>query len=361
MTTRTLVLAPHLPLAEPVTIGEWFLGPPDEHRWVEEGLERAALRLLEKYTSHADPPAIISLSGEPVGATPLKQDVVVPLQATLLYVGLHGNPDVDAGGWAPSRAVTADNLILEGWTIDPDEGWLSTSRGSLVQVHNLGLRLEDPDSRIPVPLEIVHPEPLSLDVELASTLLAHLSESGRPDRSGLMSAIWWLVRAWRNTDVLDRGPRVVFLRTGFEALLPSEQPQSARRLAKSLRDHFERFAQRVGLTGQSDELLWSPDERPCYEHPKAKGLVSATEHWFLSFSDRRNEIVHEGVADGGRYEGPAERFVGEYFWVGERVLREAISTLLSDEEQPDLWREADSRRIRRHALEWLEDRGFGAQ
>lgn len=357
--TYEVLLAPHLATREPVQVGPWLIGPPEAHQWPSPDVRAATDRLLTRYDATASPPTVISLldgcAGVPVGC---RVDELSSLQRSLSFVGLDGNPDVHAEGWAAYRAVTADNLDITGWKLDLDEGYFSTRRGALVATHSLGLRLEDTASRIPVPTEIQHPEAIDLDHELASTLLDYLTKppgSGSDEPQRVAVAIDWLTLAWRNTTSVASAARLIFLRTALEALFPGNAPQTAR----ALREHFKRFADAVSIPVDSrlDELLWSPTEAPT--HParvKKRGeLNTDLQDWFWSFNEARNDIIHDGQAESQVYDGSAAAYQGELFWTAERLVREVIRTKLAIAGYGDIWRRPDSRRTYRAAVAALEE------
>lgn len=353
-----VLLLPHLPLAEPARIGPWLLGPVNAHRWSSEDIRSATEQLLARHDATADPSAVVSLAGEEVG-NPARYDLdaVMTLQRALTLSGLDGNPDVQDRGWAAYRAVSADNLTIEGWTLDLDEGYFATCRGQLIQEIRGGLQLDDTDSRVPVPVEIRHPEPITLDCELANAVLEYLtlagSKASEPHWERMGSAIDWLTLAWRNSASVGFAPRVVFLRTAFEALFPGK----AHETAAALRDHFERFGAQadIALDRTTSELLWSPTESPVHEpNNRSDPLNTDLQEWFRVFNLTRNRIVHRGETSPATYDGPAMRYRGDFFWTGERIIREVIRTELSIAGYGDVWMRPDSRSLHRAAVEAIE-------
>lgn len=357
--TCEVLLLPHLPLQEAERIGPWLLGPVDAHSWASDGVRKATEMLLAKYDTAATPPTVVSLSAEPAGARPCyEREQVLALQRALSLAGLDGNPDVYEQGWAAYRAVSADNLAIEGWTIDLDEGWFSTRRGQLIAEHRAGLRLDDTESRIPVPIEVWQPEPLALDAELASALLDYLTlpddDPSELQGQRVGAAIDWLTLAWQNTASVGSAPRVVFLRTALETLFPGRSWETAR----DLKAHFDRFRLQadVVLDRRLEDLLWSPTEIPAHtDSEKSDRLNTDLQDWFWAFNKARNRIVHEGTTALTKYEGPGLAYRGDFFWVAERVLREIVRTELSIAGFGDVWMKPYSRRIHRAASAAIDE------
>jgi hypothetical protein len=97
-----------------------------------------------------------------------------------------------------------------------------------------------------------------------------------------------------------------------------------------------------------DELLWSPADGDCFERvygPKRKiERISPIEHWFMAFSDTRNEIVHRGAPASLYYAQAGSAFEGHLLWVGEWVLRCAIRLKFQGLGFPGVWRNRIGRR-----------------
>ncbi len=75
--------------------------------------------------------------------------------------------------------------------------------------------------------------------------------------------------------------------------------------------------------------------------------MSNLEHWYCSFADARNKIIHDGVIPPLEYRAKGSTYEGHYFHVGERLLRETIEILFDAAGYPDLWRSSMSRAITR--------------
>jgi hypothetical protein len=146
----------------------------------------------------------------------------------------------------------------------------------------------------------------------------------------------WHRLAMSNPAAITPQQRIVALKTGFEVLLG--ESRNSRAAASKLRSLFEETTQ-----GHRDHfpwsgVLWSPDERTVWwwwwEGKARKQLDprSELEDWFMALADVRNKIIHEGRLLTETYAPPSvrpkSRYGGDLFWIGERVLREAIKATI---------------------------------
>jgi hypothetical protein len=134
--------------------------------------------------------------------------------------------------------------------------------------------------------------------------------------------------------------RLIALKTGFEALLG--ESNSSRVCARKLRSLFENStASHCNLLPWAG-ILWSPKEktdlvRYFYDRKnrRKEDVRSELEDWFMTLVEARNSIIHKGVLSVRDYgpppERPLSRYVGKLFWIGERLLREAIKASLGSE------------------------------
>lgn len=137
------------------------------------------------------------------------------------------------------------------------------------------------------------------------------------------------------------------LRTGFEALLGD--CDGSDEAAARLRDLFRGLA----ATDPTDHLLWSPHEAETltYRWTSRSGapreaLTTPLEHWFRSFSEVRNSVVHRGASVSALTYEEATAYQGRYFWTAERLLREAILVAFGRSGYPDLWLPQITRSLR---------------
>jgi hypothetical protein len=157
-------------------------------------------------------------------------------------------------------------------------------------------------------------------------------------------AATWLAQAWRNTDSVRSVDRIVMLKTGFEALTGERTTYAA---AMWLERRFSRL--RAGVTDlMADHLLWSPSESQARTFVDKRGrsrTYSDLVHWFCTFGEVRNEIIHEGSAKSLDYQAAGSAYCGNMVFVGERLLREAIRLSFEDFGYPHLWKQAAVREI----------------
>ena len=164
-----------------------------------------------------------------------------------------------------------------------------------------------------------------------------------------------LPKAWRNTATVHFPERVVFLKTAFEAMTGTSKSHVS---AQKLRQLFEA----VPNTSPTDSelLIWSPAERPVHTWTFMKqgkpqtAQVTGLEHWFMSFADARNTIIHQGVVPSLTYTNPSNaEYEGSFVFTAEFLLRAVIKVSLAQIGYPDLWRSA-TRRAVKAAFEQLE-------
>jgi hypothetical protein len=158
----------------------------------------------------------------------------------------------------------------------------------------------------------------------------------------------WLSKAWRNTSSITPADRIVFLKTGFEALTDSGKSHVS---AERLRLLFEDVLGSANISSD-DEILWSPNDQSNMTRTwgdqghTQTAAVTPLEHWFMSFVDSRNAVIHRGRRTAGQYsEGTA--FDGSYVWTGEWLLRVAIKLRLHQLGHRNHWRSQASREMSR--------------
>jgi len=257
--------------------------------------------------------------------------------------------------WMPTRTssygiLTSENSSMHWWRMSGDGGGtFSLSTAALFGEEHFGLSFEE-GHRIPAPADLMKPVSSftlsTRDVEDCAKALS----SGHEEVASVLLAIRWLAKAWCNSSSLSTEDRIIFLKTGFEALLGEASVSPAR---ESLANLFKR----LDLLEPSRDLLWqSSNANHDFEYVgKAGARKKATaltdiECWFSAFSDVRNDIIHTGrVADscdhgtGGKRHGfdyvkDGSPFNGHMFFVGRRVLIEALLVKLHHLGFPDLWR-----------------------
>src|SRR2546422_430134 len=107
-------------------------------------------------------------------------------------------------------------------------------------------------------------------------------------------------------------------------------------------------------------LIWYPAEQPVHESTFTKNgklqtvQVTGLEHWFMSFADARNTIIHQGVVPSLMYINPSNtEYEGPLVFTAEFLLRAIIKVSLVEFGYPDLWRSAVWRAVK-HAYEKIE-------
>lgn len=142
--------------------------------------------------------------------------------------------------------------------------------------------------------------------------------------------------------------RVVFLKTAFEAMTGTSKSHVS---AQTLRQLFEA----VPDTSPTDSelLVWSPSETPVHPWTFAKNgkpqtlQITGLEHWFMSFADARNAIIHQGVVPSLIYTNPSNtEYEGSFAFTAEFLLRAIIKVSLAQVGYPDLWRSAMWRAVK---------------
>jgi hypothetical protein len=185
--------------------------------------------------------------------------------------------------------------------------------------------------------------PVQASAKLARAVFDRMvcQEEGATRR--IQMAIGWHAMAMANAPAVTWQQRIIAIKTGFEALFGESKSWKC---AAKLRACFEKVTNAHRRMLPWSGLLWSPKERTDLarswkndkgeEHPAKRSEI---EDWFMTLAKARNDIIHDGEASISNYEAPPERPLSRYarwhkgslFWVGERVLREAIKAHLGPE------------------------------
>jgi hypothetical protein len=286
------------------------------------------------------------------------EDERIALQYALHFATIDGNADQasDNAGWF---TATTNNSELFIWPIDTQNGYIAIARGLLVRVLDGGHRIGN-NLVIRAPLELHMPMGVQLDPEILSASYQGFLGIGQPEQltQSLRNTTRWLAKSWRNTQDLGWDDRIFMLKTAFEALTGDS---SAAGGAEALHWIYGEFKSRRHPTASStSELLWSPTERRSrirrwVDRGGRQRSVRLTnlEHWYCSFADARNTIIHEGTIPSLQYIARGSAYEGHYFHTGERLLRETIKILFDASGYPDLWHSSMARAIAR-ALQDLD-------
>ena len=267
------------------------------------------------------------------GTKPTDEEIAA-IRAAVTFAVLDANDRISDDGNKGWHLATTENADIFIQPIDEDGGIAHSRGGSLKQVLVGGLTIGgEPPPLADAVQSIMNPVRVSSTLA-AAIYTAALSKAG----SGASVAIAadWHRGALMNASAMTIEHRLIALKTGFEALTHED---NSRECAKLLRALFENTT-----AGHQKHLpwigvLWSPKERTDlqrpYINPAGKPKVdvrSELEDWFMALAEARNDIIHGDTLKRGDYPAPPERplsrYAGTLFWIGERVLREAIKAQL---------------------------------
>lgn len=322
-----LVFCPYLQLQAPYEFAGWWIGPLDsfDGPWNPPELREAATELLARFVdvggkTIARPTLVASIDGISGEPPPDIEALALAIALGSLARNPHGpQDDDDRQSW---RTITTDNADLWVQPVDLEHRRLALTRGYWVRTLAGGYRFDDLEFSIPPPLELHVDGHGDFDPEIAGAAYRILSTPDKtpdePFAKRLKQAIRWWLRSWLNSPSLMWEDRIVQLRIAVDALVGSDRTNDA---VTWLTDLFGGVLEEA----RGAELLWDP-AHPQFGRPH-KGQVHdvpAFEHWFRSFADRRNEIVHEGEASATEYTVDGSPYVGNYLEVAERLVFEAI-------------------------------------
>lgn len=339
---------PYLPISSVRTIGEWRVGPIEAFNgtWREPRFEELAKTFMSAFTDRRgqpiDSPSAIWHEVRGIDGVLPSHVERLAIQTALDLGFLDTCPKEKVLG-AMHSVWTSDNTELYVWPIDLVEGRIALRYGGVARTTDGGYTIGD-DLRIQGPLELHIPlMATEADDRLLTATYKIAVTSDRAPRRGLarriVTATSWLAKAWRNTPSITFPDRIVFLKTGFEAL--SDQ-SNVWPNALWLRHLYERV-----LGGQRpmllDGLLWSPTEAERHVWPSDDGErhVTDLQYWFKAFGSARNDIIHKGGTDSLSF-SESSAYDGPLFDIGERLLRESIRVAMSELGYSDMWRDPTS-------------------
>lgn len=329
---------PALRLTQEIQFGEWWVGPmPPDATWRNtrfEQLARGLLAALEKEGFGA--PAVLWHRKRGFDGDGPDLETAAAIQTAVRFAVLDAN-DQSEGSLNRGRVLaTAENGVFYLQPIDEENGWLTQHRGgALNEVMIGGWRIGDQSPSLPD--AVVAIEPVRASSKLAGAVFSALRKPARRARR-LRVAIEWHAAAMANPRAVTWQQRIIALKTGFESLLGTSNSRDG---AKRLRTLFEdaTAASRSELPWAG--LLWSPRERIDLARTYRKGGVevsevrSELEDWFMTLAAARNAIIHDGALPLPEYAAPLERplsrYKGHLFWIGERILREAVKAKMGPE------------------------------
>jgi hypothetical protein len=332
---------PALPLRKQIELGEWIVGrPPTTVPWHSPRFKELLGKLLSSFETDKDERfqggALLWRKTSGFDGNRPSDAEFVAIQAAVRFAALDTNDRVQRDDpYGGHRLVTSENAALHLQPIDLETGYITHVRdGALKRVLTGGWKIGDrppplADATLPITLGDV---PASS--KLANAVLhAHLAQD-TDDLRRLQIAIEWHAVALSNPVAVTMQQRFIALKTGFEALLDSSKSREA---AHRLRALFEGVAKPHHDLFPCAEVLWSSTERTDLRRTwnKKVELWSELEDWFMTLAEARNKIIHEGRVSVTQYKAPPERplsrYAGHLFWIGERVLREAIKARLGPE------------------------------
>lgn len=347
-------------MARVLRFSEWELGPLEsfEGRWADPKFEAQSKAFLRKFVDPiaeriASPSLLCRRDLQIDGQRPSDEEIGA-LQEAIAFAFLDENPRSRPGNRHEAwKVITTDNAELYVWPIDIDTGHVTVTSGFMVRTRGGGYQIADDDLVIRPPLDLHFPggprnaDETCLEALHEIVLLSLRSPGKNVSADRITTAIGWFVRAWRNTATVHSGERLVFLKTAFEALTGTSE---SRESARVLRRLFESISD--ASSGDSEQLVWSPDEQPI--HPRVFGkkerqtteYLADLESWFMKFADARNSIIHQGIVPELTYDAQNPEYAGHLVFTAEYLLRIAVKVSLAAVGFPDLWRSRDWRAMK---------------
>lgn len=352
-----LLFFPYLPIKGSYNMGPWYLAPLKSYTgpWLNADFERQSKTFMASFRDASGKPLdnmyVLSHGARGMDGRLPTGPQRVAIQCAVDFAILDNNPAHDSDN-AGLGTATTDNTELFIWPIDVAGGRVTLSRGSMVQLMAGGHRI-DGKLKVPAPLELQMPTWIfSLDGELLAAMYhlftRRLSGINDQDRRRIEVAVGWLSKAWRNSTSISMADRVVFLKTGFEALSDEYKTEACARWLRSLYE-----TQLAGnIPKYTRHLLWSPAEKPArsFKYRRSGNMVrqlTDLQRWFMTFGEARNSIIHEGMAPSLVYRHGKSRYNGPMVNIGERLLRESIKVKMISLGYPNLWRTSMWRAIDR--------------
>jgi hypothetical protein len=277
-----LVIAPYLPLAEPVEVGDWRL--ISFRRLFEADVVPARLRhpverFIEAFQEGSNLGAVAYQDDDGLGAEFEMSDfrrLGYALRAGVLVA----NPSfLGAGGAAEWTVATSENATLVGQPLDDANGYASTV-GVLVRTLKIQGALDgEPLPKIRGPAELPTPMAGTFDEELAHATYGLLKEGGTPARR-LRRALDWYGVVLSNAEAVTVDVRVGGARSALEVLLDSGD--STKRLVRAF----------GGMVDEPDAARRKYKGRPEVFWSKGQVELTSSEWWLTRLCDLRNAITH---------------------------------------------------------------------
>jgi hypothetical protein len=334
---------PALPLEKTASLGDWNVGvPPADVTWCSPRFRELAEKLLASFheLKFKDGALLWHRERGFDGSRPSDKEIGA-IRAAVGFAAfdandrLFGHRGVNPGDYL----VTTENTDLFIQPIDEGgEGITHLRDGFLRNVLIGGWKIGEKPLPVPdavMPLSKRVPASTKLAKTLFDKLIAHVSKT--PAR--ISTAIGWHRAAMVNTPAVNLEQRIVALKTGFEALFGESESSLC---ATALRSLFENATARHRDLLPWAGMIWSPKDRTDLQRSyktrsgkKKQVTRSEVEDWFMALADARNSVIHDGALPAPKYAAPPERplsrYAGWLFWVGERLLREAVKAILGPE------------------------------
>jgi hypothetical protein len=368
-----LAFCPYLSVRKVIEFADWELGPVEafDDRWSDAKFKAQSKAFLAKFVDGAGKPIerpslLCRRGGQIDGQLPVPEEIEA-LEAAIAFAFLDENPrrtpQTAGQGWG---LLTADNAEPFFWPIDVDAGYVTVTTGLMVRTLGGGYQIDDAELIIRPPLDLHLPlgshsaDAMCLEAVYKTVLLSLQKPGANPTADHVKTAIGWLSKAWRNTATVHFPERVVYLKTAFEAMTGTSKSHVS---AQKLRQLFEAVPNTSATN--SELLIWSPAERPVHTWTFMKNgkphtvQVTGLEHWFMSFADARNTIIHQGIVPSLAYTNPSNaEYEGPFVFTAEFLLRAVIKVSLAQFGYPDLWGSATWRAMKA-AYDELEARERG--
>ena len=348
-----LAFLPYLRVQQVIEFSDWELGPlaSFDGRWADGEFKAQSQAFLAKFVDGAgraieEPSLLCRRGGQIDGRLPAHEEIEA-LEAAIAFAFLDQNPrrtpETARHGW---DVLTADNTESFFWPIDVEAGYVTVMTGLMVQNLSGGYQIGDSELFIRPPLDLHLPlGSQTADAKCLEavyrTVLSSLQKPGAnltADR--IKTAIGWFAKAWRNTATVHFPERAVFLKTAFEAMTGTSKSHVS---AERLRQLFEAIP--YTSLKDSQKLIWSPAEQPVHQwtfrqNGKLQTVkITGLEHWFMTFADARNTIIHQGIVPPLTYTDPTNtEYGGPFVFTAEFLLRAVIKVSLAQCGYPDVWR-----------------------
>ncbi|HEY6722628.1 MAG TPA: hypothetical protein VI197_01315 [Polyangiaceae bacterium] len=340
--TRYPILSffPAVQFARNLELGEWVIGtPPSTTAWRPPPFRELATALLESSErSEFKKPALLWHREHGFDGSAPEDAEVRAIQAAVRFALLDYNDQVPRDYNTAYRLATSENGVLYRQPIDEVGRSVAHEMGGALKSALVGgWKIGERPVSLPDATQAID-RPVRVSQCLSAAVYAGLLAEGQAAQR-MAIAIEWHAVALANPRAVTLQQRIIALKTGFEALFGESNSVVC---ARALRRLFEDATRAHHALFPWPGCLWSPTERVDLprQYKDRKGRIkpvirSELEDWFVAFADVRNSIIHEGRIPTDAYQAPPERplsrYAGHFFWIGERVLREAIKATLGPE------------------------------